>query len=202
MISAPRSVTRLIREFSKLPGIGAKTSERFVYFLLKHNRENIDQLTQALQELQRSVRTCDQCFSYSEKSVCDICSDPTRDTSLLCVVAEPKDVFVFEHTGEYDGLYHVLGGVIDHVAGIGPQDLRLRELEDRIHNLNVQEIILATNPDAEGELTAIYIAQQLEHLNVRMTRIARGLPTGADIQFADDQTLSNALKSRRDFKRP
>lgn len=201
MISAPRSVTRLIREFSKLPGIGAKTSERFVYFLLKHNREHIEQLTQALQELQRSVRTCASCFSYSEKERCDICTDPARDTRTLCVVAEPKDVFVFEHTGEFDGLYHVLGGVIDHVAGVGPQDLRLHELEQRAQDLGVTEIILATNPDAEGELTAIYIAQQLEHLNIPLTRIARGLPTGADIQFADDLTLTNALHSRRPFRR-
>lgn len=201
MPQVPRAIHRLIREFNKLPGIGSKTSERFVYHLLKENPEDIAQLSQALQELQSSVRTCTSCFGYSERTLCDICSDPTRDTTLLCVVAEPKDVFVFEHTGEFDGLYHVLGGVIDHVAGVGPQHLRLDALKERVTQRGVTEIILATNPDAEGELTAIYIAQQLGDTSSRITRIARGLPTGADIQFADDQTLSNALKSRSDFQR-
>lgn len=200
MKSTPPSIQRLIREFNKLPGIGSKTSERFVFHLLRQPKEDIELLVQRLQEIKQAVQLCRECFTFSEQDRCTICADSVRNKKIICVVAEPKDVMAFEKTDQYDGVYHVLGGVINASAGVGPQQLRIEELLRRITDNGVQEIILGTNPDMEGETTALYISQQLKGLPVTVTKIARGLPTGANIEFADESTLGNALTGRQTLK--
>lgn len=198
MKALPDSIQRLIREFNKLPGIGHKTSERFVYHLLRQPREEIDAMGHALQEVRDNIKRCSICSTYTEEDTCTICSDPGRDRSVICVVAEPRDVIALEKTGEFRGLYHVLGGVIDHANGVGPAQLRMDELVERTTD-GITEVIIATNPDMEGETTALYIAHQLKPNGVRVTRIARGLPIGANIEFADEVTLGNALSGRREM---
>lgn len=193
----PRSIQLLIREFNKLPGIGSKTSERFVYHLLRQEKSEIEALANSLLAVKDAIRLCNSCYTFSEEPICSICADNYRRKELICVVAEPKDVFAVEKTGEYNGLYHVLGGVINHADGIGPEMLRINELRTRVQRDAVQEVILATNPDMEGETTALYISQQLKELPVTVTKIARGLPMGGDIEYADEVTLGNALTGRR-----
>lgn len=193
----PRTIADIITEFNKLPGIGHKTSERFVYHLLRQPKSDLDLLAQRIQALRDHVRTCAECFTYTEEEFCTICRDTQRNHRLLCVVAEPHDVLSIEKTNEFHGLYHVLGGVINHPEGIGPQQLRIEELVNRVVKHQVEEVIIATNPDMEGETTALYIAQQLRDKPVRITKIARGLPIGADIEFADEVTLGNALLARQ-----
>ncbi|MBI2411456.1 MAG: recombination protein RecR [Candidatus Kerfeldbacteria bacterium] len=193
----PPSIQRLIREFNKFPGIGSKTSERFVFHLLKQPRTEIEQLAQTLQDVKVKVHFCKECYTYTEQEVCEICRNPERNRAFLCVVAEPKDVLSIEQTGQFDGRYHVLGGVINHADGIGPEQLRMNELLERVEREHVQEVVIATNPDMEGETTAVYIAKRLEGKPVTVTRIARGLPVGADIEFADEVTLGSAMKARQ-----
>lgn len=193
----PRSIANVIAEFNKLPGIGHKTSERFVFYLLRQSRSELDMFAQRIQDLRKTIRTCAECFTYTEEEYCTICRDTQRNHRLLCVIAEPHDVMTIEKTNEFHGLYHVLGGVINHPEGIGPQQLRIAELITRVEKNNVEEVIIATNPDMEGETTALYIAQQLRDKPVRVTKIARGLPMGADIEFADEVTLGNALLARQ-----
>lgn len=199
MKSIPRSILQLIRRFNTLPGIGSKTSERFVYFLLRQPKEDIEAFAQSLLALKDSITLCDQCFTFTEDRRCVICRDSSRNPSIICVVAEPKDVFSIENTGQFDGLYHVLGGVIDHVAGMSPSMLRISELVERIERTPVTEVVLATNPDMEGETTALYVKRELQKKqpDLRVTKIARGLPVGADIEYADEVTLSSAFVGRR-----
>lgn len=193
----PLSLQRLIQEFNKLPGIGTVSSERFVYFLLRQPPSAIDALITSLQELRQKIRTCTRCYNYSEEELCAICRDATRHHHIICVVAEPKDVVVLENTGEFCGVYHVLGGVINPAEGIGPQQLHIAELLRRVKADGATEIILATNPDIEGDTTALYITQQLQDSSVKITKIARGLPTGAALEFADADTLRHALSARQ-----
>lgn len=200
MKSVPQSILRLIREFNKLPGIGSKTSERFVYHLLRGASTNIDALASSLAAVKTNITLCRECFTYAEGELCSICSDSTRSRQVICVVAEPKDVMAFETAASFDGVYHVLGGTIDHTQGIGPEQLRIEELVLRVQKSLASEVILATNPDMEGDTTALYIAQQLADTPVTLTKIARGLPMGADIQFADEVTLGNALSERQNFE--
>ncbi len=197
MKSTPPSIQRLVREFNKLPGIGSKTSERFVFHLLRQPKEEIEALANRLLEIKENVQLCHHCYTFAEEDLCSICADSTRDKRMVCVVAEPKDVMAFENTDQFSGTYHVLGGVINASIGIGPQHLRVDELVARISADSVTEVIIGTNPDMEGETTALYIAQQLEPTGVVVTKIARGLPTGANIEFADESTLGNALAGRR-----
>lgn len=197
MKSLPSSIQQLIRAFNMLPGIGAKTSERFVYYLLRRPKSELDALSHSLQILKEKIRLCSECATYTEQVMCSLCSDPQRNHTLMCVVAEPKDVMAIEQTSQFDGVYHVLGGVIDHVEGMGPEQLRIPALLDRIERHNVTEVILATNPDMEGETTALYIAEKLKGKPIRVTRIARGLPVGGVIEFADEITLANAMRGRR-----
>lgn len=199
MKANPAPIRKLIQELNKLPGIGSKTSERFVYHLLRQPKTEIDALVQELQAVKDSIQTCSECYTYTEENRCSICTDPSRNKELICVVAEPKDVIAIEKTSQFDGLYHVLGGVINHVAGVGPEELRVQELLKRIDSNGVQEIIIATNPDMEGETTSLYIAQSIGKRPVTITRIARGLPMGANIEFADEVTLGNALTGRREI---
>lgn len=193
----PPSIQNLIDEFNKLPGIGQKTSERFVFYLLKKSPQDLERFAKALNHLRDNVSVCSTCYNFSEKNPCAICTDQKRDKSILCVVAESQELLAFEKTGEFNGLYHVLGGVINQVDGIGPEKLRIKELVQRIKKDGIKEIILATNPDLEGESTAIYLTKALKPLGVKISRIGRGLPMGGDIEYADEITLTNALKGRR-----
>jgi recombination protein RecR len=197
MRTIPKPVERLIEELNRLPGIGPKTASRLTFYLLRSPREQVQALAEAIGELQRSVVTCSVCFNIAETSPCPICNDRHRDRSLICVVEEPLDVLAIERTGEYDGLYHVLHGAISPVEGIGPEDLKIAELIRRLHNSEVQEVILATNPNLEGESTAMYVFRQLAPLGAQVTRLAHGLPMGGDLEYADEVTLTHALEGRR-----
>ncbi|PIW36885.1 MAG: recombination protein RecR [Candidatus Kerfeldbacteria bacterium CG15_BIG_FIL_POST_REV_8_21_14_020_45_12] len=200
MRSIPLPIQRLIREFNKLPGIGSKTSERFVFHLLRQPTAEIEALARSLHELKDTIRLCSDCFTVSENDFCGICENPERSKQIICVVAEPKDVMAFEKTGTYSGVYHVLGGVIDHAHGTGPDQLRIKELLTRVASGGVTEIILATNPDMEGETTAAFIAKQLkDQSSIQITKIARGLPMGGNIEFADEITLGNAMSGRQNI---
>ncbi len=199
MRPVPKPVERLIVELNRLPGIGPKTASRLTFYLLRSPREQVQALAEAIGELQEKIVTCSVCFNIAEASPCPICNDRERDRSLICVVEEPLDVLAIEKTRGYDGLYHVLHGAISPVEGIGPEDLKIAELIQRLRSAPVQEIILATNPNLEGESTAMYIFRQLAPLGVRVTRLAHGLPMGGDLEYADEITLTHALEGRREM---
>ncbi len=198
----PAPVTKLIDEFSRLPGVGPKTASRLTFYLLRNPAENAMALADALRELHEKVVFCSQCFNIAESDPCPVCADEHRDQSIICVVEEPLDVLAIERTRDYQGLYHVLHGVIAPVEGIGPEDLKISELVDRVRTseIDVREIIIATNPNLEGEATAMYIARQFEGGGlVKITRLARGLPMGGDLEYADEITLSRALSGRSEM---
>ena len=197
----PAPVIKLIDEFSRLPGIGPKTASRLTFYLLRHPAEQTLALAEALRELHEKVRFCSQCFNIAENDPCLVCSDEQRDRSIICVVEEPLDVLAIERTRDYHGLYHVLHGVIAPTEGIGPEDLKIAELVGRVqaNEDQVREIIIATNPNLEGEATAMYIARQFQAGTVRITRLARGLPVGGDLEYADEITLSRALSGRSEM---
>jgi recombination protein RecR len=199
MRPVPKPVERLIEELSRLPGIGPKTASRLTFYLLRSAREQVQALAEAIGELQEKVVTCSVCFNIAETSPCPICSDRQRERSLVCVVEEPLDVLAIERTRGYNGLYHVLHGAISPVEGIGPEDLKIAELIQRLRGAPVQEVILATNPNLEGESTAMYVFRQLAPLGVRVTRLAHGLPMGGDLEYADEITLTHALEGRREM---
>lgn len=198
MSATPRAVGRLIDELSRLPGIGPKTASRLTFFLLRTPAEQALSLAEAIQQLKERTVLCSVCFNIAESSPCPICSGPERDGSQLCVVEEPLDVLAIERTRLYHGLYHVLHGAISPVDGIGPEELKIRELLNRLKSGGVREVLLATNPNLEGEATAMYIAQQILPLGIRVTRLARGLPIGGDLEYADEVTLGQALEGRRE----
>ncbi len=198
----PSAVQRLIDEFSRLPGIGPKSASRLTFFLLRQDHaQQIDALAQALTELRERTRTCTTCFNITDDDPCRLCSDSHRDGSVLCVVEEPLDVLAIERTGRFRGRYHVLGGVISPVEGVGPEDLRVAELVERARTAQppMREIILATNVSLEGEATAMYVQRQLTAIDpgLRVTRLARGLPVGGDLEYADETTLARALDGRQ-----
>ncbi|MBI3120422.1 MAG: recombination protein RecR [Candidatus Kerfeldbacteria bacterium] len=193
----PQSLYHLIEAFKHLPGVGPKTAERYVFYLLKRPKNEIAEMIHGLQKLSEDLRLCSICFDFSTDNPCTICRDSSRDSSILCVVAESSDVAAIEHTGEFNGRYHVLGGVIQQVEGIGPDQLRIRELLKRIEQNGIREVILATNPDLEGETTALYLARLLKEKDMVVSRLARGLPTGADIEYADDVTLGSSIVNRK-----
>lgn len=195
----PRSVESLIDELSKLPGVGPRTAERLAFHLLKSDPARSASLGTAVAGLHEGVRACLTCFNFAESDQCDICASPNRDRHIIAVVEEPFDVVAIEKTGQFHGLYHVLGGVISPVDGIGPDKLQLDSLSRRVSEGNVEEIILATNPSLEGESTAMYVRQQLEQTGVKVTRLARGLPVGGDLEYADQITLGRALQGRQIF---
>jgi recombination protein RecR len=200
-MTTPESVTRLIEQLSRLPGIGPKTASRLTYFLLRAPDEQSLSLAQALQDLKARTRFCSVCFNITDADVdpCAICRDERRDADLLCVVEEPLDVLALERTRGFRGRYHVLHGVISPVEGIGPQDLKIRELLGRLEQHRPREVIVATNPSLEGESTAMYLQRQLAPLGIRVTRLARGLPMGADLEYADEVTLAHALEGRQNM---
>ncbi len=197
----PVPVTKLIDEFSRLPGIGPKTASRLTFYLLRNPADRAVALAEALQELHQKVLFCSQCFNIAENDPCSVCSNEHRDQSILCVVEEPLDVLAIERTREYQGLYHVLHGAIAPTEGVGPEDLKIAELVGRVQSseTEVREIIVATNPNLEGEATAMYIARQFEGGSVKLTRLARGLPVGGDLEYADEITLSRALSGRSEI---
>jgi len=192
-------IARLLEELERLPGIGPKSAQRIAYFILRSDEEVAGRLAEALLEVKRTIHFCPTCFDFAEGEVCDICADPERDTSMICVVEEPRDVVAIERTGEFRGLYHVLGGVISPIDGIGPDQLRVRELLDRVATGKVAEVVVATNTTVEGETTALYLARLLKPLGLRVTRIASGLPVGGDLEYADEVTLGRALEARREL---
>lgn len=195
----PDSVSKLIEEFSKLPGIGPKTASRLTFYLLTKSDGDVANFGQAVLELKKQLKFCQNCYNITEASICLICQNPKRDHFLLMVVEEPLDVVALEKTG-YQGVYHVLGGVISPIEGIGPENLRIKELFSRIKKDSIKEIILATDPSLEGEATAMYIAREIQKMSkVKITRIARGLPVGGDLEYADEITLTRALEGRREY---
>ncbi|HJX39256.1 MAG TPA: recombination mediator RecR [Anaerolineae bacterium] len=199
MRSVPRSVERLIEELNRLPGIGPKTASRLTFYLLRSPRDQVQALARAIGELQETVVTCSTCFNIAETSPCPLCADTHRDRAIICVVEEPLDVLAIERTGQYSGLYHVLHGAISPLEGVGPEDLRIAELISRLTANPVEEVILATNPNLEGESTAMYISRQLATAGARVTRLAHGLPMGGDLEYADEVTLTRALEGRREI---
>jgi len=195
----PGPVTALIDEFAKLPGIGPRSAERLTFFLLRHDDGRETRLGQALLELRTGVQRCQTCHTYSDAPECVICRDERRNHRLVTVVEEPLDVVAIEKTGLYDGVYHVLGGVISPLDGIGPNQLEISSLVERITRTKTDEVVLATNPTTEGEATSLYIRKQLEALDVTVTRLARGLPVGGDLEYADQITLGRAMQERQRF---
>jgi len=199
--AAPKPVERLIEAFARLPGIGPKTASRLTYFLLRAPEGESLELAEALREMRTHTRFCSLCFNITSNDAdpCLICSDAGRDSSKICLVEEPLDVLALERTGEYSGHYHVLHGALSPIDGIGPDDLRIAELMGRLQGGAIQELIIATNPTLEGEATAMYIKQSMEGSEARMTRLARGLPSGGDLEYADITTLSQALRGRSEI---
>ena len=195
----PRTVQRLIDEFSRLPGIGPKSASRLTFFLLRAADNQAGELAIALQELKERTRLCSVCFNITEEDPCPICADDARDGALLCIVEEPLDVLAIERSRAYSGRYHVLHGAISPVEGIGPDDLRVAELVERVAKGSFQEIILATNPTLEGESTALYLQRRLADQNVRLSRLARGLPVGGDLEYTDEITLGRAFEGRQNI---
>jgi recombination protein RecR len=196
MAHTAESIEQLAEHFSQLPGVGRKTAHRLAMYILKMNRSDVDALAQALRNVKERVRYCSECSNITESDPCSICSSSRRDKSIVCVVEEPNDVLAIEKTNDYKGLYHVLGGALSPLDGIGPEDLRIRELLERVGKGGMEEVILALNPNVEGEATTLYLSRLLKPLGLRVTRIARGLPIGSDLEFADEATLSRALEGR------
>jgi recombination protein RecR len=196
-IAAP--VAALIEEFSKLPGVGVKTAQRLTFFVLRSPTDQARRLAEAIMRVKESIIYCSRCFNITETDPCLICSNASREQDVICVVEEPLDVLALEKTGVYKGLYHVLHGAISPIEGVGAKDLRIDELLQRVRSGPVREVILATNPNFEGEYTANHIQKELKPFNVRVTGLARGLPNGGDLEYADEGTLGRAIEGRRDF---
>ena len=199
MSDIAQPVAALIEEFSKLPGVGVKTAQRLTFFILRSPTDQARRLAEAIMRVKESIVYCSHCFNITENDPCNICSNPNRDQEIICVVEEPLDMLALEKTGAYKGLYHVLHGALSPVEGIGPKDLRIEELMKRVRQGNVREVILATNPNFEGEYTANYIQKELKPFNIHITGLARGLPIGGDLEYADEGTLSRAIEGRREM---
>ncbi len=192
-------MAKLIEAFKRLPGIGPKTAQRLAYFIIKLPLEQVEFIAGALLEAKQKITCCSCCGNLTEKQPCEICEDIRRIREIICVVQEPRDVIAMEKMGEYRGLYHVLQGAISPIDGVGPEDLKIKELLDRLKDHRVKEIILATNPNVEGEATAVYISRVMKSLGIKVTRIAHGLPVGGDLEYADEVTLARAMEGRREI---
>ena len=192
-------VARLIDQLNKLPGIGPKSAQRLAYYLIRMPADEAASLADAIGTVKDRITFCSRCQNITEADPCGLCANPSRDRTRLCVVQEPLDVLALERTGAYRGLYHVLHGIIDPMNNVGPEDLRIRELLQRLTEGTVQEVVLATNPTVEGEATAMYVRQLVAPLGPKVTRLARGLPVGGDLEYADDLTLARAVEGRQDF---
>ena len=198
-LPAAAPVARLIQEFHKLPGIGSKSAQRLAYYLVRMPEEEAKSLAEAVLAVKERIVLCSECQNISEQDPCPICKDPNRDVSTICLLEEPLDVLAMERTHAYNGLYHVLHGAISPMNGIGAEDLKIRELLERLKDRTVKEIILATNPNLEGEATAMYVQKLISPLVERITRLARGLPVGGDLEYADQVTLTRAFEGRQEF---
>ncbi len=195
----PPSLEKVIKEFSRFPGIGAKSAEKLAFHIMKSNRQDVDNLCQALLEVKQKILFCKVCFSLSEEEICSFCQDHKRDKTIIAVVEQCKDVISIEKTLEYKGLYHVLMGHLSPIKGIGPDELKIKELINRVKETQAHEVILATNPNVEGDATALYILDLLKPFAVKVSRIARGLPIGGDLEFADPLTLTKSLTRREEL---
>ena len=195
----PKPLARLINEMSKLPGIGSKTAQRLAFYILSLEDKEAEQLAQSILTAKREMRYCSVCGNLTDTDPCSICSDPSRDGTEICVVERPKDVMAMERIREFNGLYHVLHGVISPMDGIGPEDINLMSLLKRLQDSNVKELIIATNPNIEGEATAMYIARLIKPSGIKVTRIAHGIPVGGDLEYADEVTLLKAMEGRREL---
>lgn len=192
-------IARLINQLSRLPGIGSKTAQRLAYHIISSDSSQATELADAIYYAKEHVKFCSICGNITDRDICYVCGDDSRNKQLFCVVKDAKDVLAMERTREFKGVYHVLGGTISPMEGIGPDDIRIKELLQRINENDVQEVIMATNPDVEGEATAVYISRLLKPLGVKVTRIANGVPVGADLEYADEMTLTKALEGRREM---
>lgn len=195
----PAPVARLVEQFSKLPGIGAKTAQRLAFFVLNMPESEVRALSQAIVEAKQKIKYCSICGNLTDIEPCSICRNPSRDANVICVVEEPNDVIAMEKTREFKGVYHVLHGAISPMKGIGPNDIKIRELLERLRKGGVREVIVATNPNVEGEATAMYLAKLIKPLGILVTRIAHGVPVGSDLEYADEVTLTKALEGRREI---
>jgi recombination protein RecR len=193
------AIARLLEELERLPGIGPKSAQRLAFHILRADDEAASRLAESILEVKRSIRFCTRCFNFAEGELCEICADARRDCAVICVVEEPRDVVAIERTGEFHGTYHVLGGAISPIDGIGPDQLHVMELIHRLEDGSVTEVVIATNPNVEGETTALYLARLIKPLGIRVTRIASGLPVGGDLEYADEVTLGRALEARREM---
>lgn len=196
-MSNTQSIQTLLDELERLPGVGPKSAQRIAYWILNSDEATALRLSEAIVSVKRTVHFCPRCFNYAEGDVCDICASHRRDQHLLCVVSEPRDIAPIERTGVFCGIYHVLGGALSPTEGIGPNELHIQELMARLASEDIQEVVLATNPNIEGETTAAYLARLIKPLGIEVTRPASGLPVGGDLEFADEVTLSRALEGRR-----
>ncbi len=194
-----RPLQTAIDELSKLPSIGKKTAQRLALYILKSDEKNVDNLIHAIKELKTRLHFCKRCFNLAEGEFCEICMSNKRDKSLLCIVEEASDIIAIEKSNEYNGLYHVLGGVLSPLSGVGPDSLRIKELIKRFEDENFKEVVLALNPDTEGETTSLYLAKLMKPFGVKISRIARGLPIGGDLEFADEATIGRAVLGRSEF---
>ena len=192
-------IDNLIQEFNKLPGIGPKSAQRIVYYLLRAGDEQSKSLAEAIISLKQKVTLCSTCFNVTESDPCSLCRSDKRDRSQICIVEQPQDILALEHTGIYHGMYHILHGAISPIEGIGTEDIRVRELMNRLKDDSVKEVILATNPNLEGEQTAMYLSHLITPLGIKVTRLARGLPFGTELEYADDVTLTRAIEGRQEF---
>ncbi len=196
-MQAASSIQKLLDELERLPGIGPKSAQRIAYWILNADAATALRLSEAIAEVKQQVRFCSRCYNYAQDDLCDICKSPRRDTGIICVVSEPRDIPPIERTAVFQGLYHVLGGALSPLEGIGPEDLRIRQLMARLGSEEVREVVIATNPNVEGETTATYLARLIKPLGIPVTRPASGLPVGGDLEFADEVTLGRALEGRR-----
>lgn len=193
------AIQKLLDELERLPGIGPKSAQRITYWILNEDRIDATRLAQAIIEVKDTVHFCARCFNYAQDDLCDICASPKRDQNTICVVSEPRDIPPIERTGTFSGVYHVLGGALSPLEGIGPDDLHIAELLARLNDPTISEVILATNPNIEGETTASYLARLIKPLGVKVSRLASGLPVGGDLEFADEVTLGRAIEARREL---
>lgn len=193
------SLNRLIEAFISLPGVGRKTAQRIALHLLRDRHSQMEELVQALTEARSKLHPCIKCFNLAEKDLCEVCANPARNHALVCVVETAGDVITLEHAGGFRGVYHVLGGALSPIDNIGPDSLHIRELKNRVESGEIRELVIATNPTTEGEATAVYLARQLQQPGLLITRIARGLPVGSDLELADDETISRAFEGRREM---
>ena len=198
-VPAAEAINKLIQEFNKLPGIGPKSAQRIAFYLLRAPEEQSRLLSEAILSLKQKITLCSTCFNVTESDPCPICRSAERDLSMICIVEQPQDILALEHTGIYKGLYHVLHGAISPTEGVGADDIRIKELLNRLQNSPVEEVILATNTNLEGEQTAMYLSRLISPLGTRVTRLARGLPFGTELEYADDVTLTRALEGRQEF---